>query len=186
MHNELDIQRAQRGDPPALKRVLQECLPLVAAVINRHGWCQSEHEDIIQETLLKIVNALPHYRNQCRFSTWVYRIALNACIDANRALQRSRVRFTKDSIDSLIDPLATDGLTHLSAIELRQGIEEGLKALGSQTQQCFRLFYFEGMAGAQCAQQLGISPANFFMKLKQARDCVKTALRAQGWQGAHP
>jgi RNA polymerase sigma-70 factor (ECF subfamily) len=121
------------------------------------------------------------FKGTCRFSTWLYRIALNECMETNTRQSRN-TPLQIDSPELFGDPNARDGLAALSDAELRTAIHEAVRPLPLDQRTAFCLYYFEGYSGREAADAMKISEPNFFMKLKAARDKVKKSLLAQGWR----
>jgi RNA polymerase sigma-70 factor (ECF subfamily) len=177
------ISAAQSGDRNALSALLLDHRSLVTAVVNRHVYDADRKKDIIQNIFIKVINHINQYSGLCKFSTWLYRICLNECTDAGRAKIREEQRrssFFDDTID-LVNPNAADGFSHASQRELHDTIGAVLEKLPLDQKTVFSLFYFGGYSGKEIASALSISEANAFMKLKAARDAVKTGLVAKGW-----
>ena len=80
-----DIPLALQGDADALERVLLAAQPLIFNLALRMLGRRADALDITQEVLLKIATHLSEYRRESRFSTWVYRIGVNALLDEKRA-----------------------------------------------------------------------------------------------------
>jgi RNA polymerase sigma-70 factor, ECF subfamily len=177
------ISAAQTGDRSALSTLLLDHRSLVASVVNRHVYDADRKKDVIQNIFIKVINHINQYSGLCKFSTWLYRICLNECTEAGRAERREEQRrtpFFDDTID-LINPNAPDGLSHASQRELHDAIGAVLEKLPLDQKTVFSLFYFGGYSGKEIAAALSISEPNAFMKLKAARDAVKTGLVEKGW-----
>src|ERR1017187_5253905 len=75
------IRRAQEGDRSAFDAVVrlydQEVLRLVRRVVGS----PEEARDLYQEAFLKVYRSLRHFRQEARFSTWLYRVVMNVCLD---------------------------------------------------------------------------------------------------------
>src|SRR3990172_6776618 len=67
------------------------------------GEGREEAEDVVQEIFLKAYLALPHFREDARFSTWLYRIAVNHCRDVARRAPPPHVELDEARLESLAD-----------------------------------------------------------------------------------
>jgi RNA polymerase sigma factor (sigma-70 family) len=93
------IQLAIQGDQRACAEIMQRYRPQIFNLIIRMVRTREEAEDITQETFIKAFHSLPSFNAEFAFSTWLYKIAVNNCIDFFR---KKRLKTT--SIDT---PIAT-------------------------------------------------------------------------------
>lgn len=82
------IARARDGDRRALDRLLREHEPRIYAVCRRIAGNDADALDATQEALMAVVRGLERFDGRARFSTWVYRVATNACLDELRRRRR--------------------------------------------------------------------------------------------------
>lgn len=75
------IGRAVEGDQQAFSQLRQKYYPTIAGLIRRMMRNSDDVEDLIQETFVKAFNAITTFNHDYAFSTWLYRIASNHCID---------------------------------------------------------------------------------------------------------
>jgi RNA polymerase sigma-70 factor (ECF subfamily) len=95
------LNRAVAGDPDALERLLRDNYSLVHAVCRRLTGNDVDALDAAQEALVAVVRGIQRFDRRSRFSTWVYRIAVNASIDELRRRSRRPV--------PVLDPVAEAG-----------------------------------------------------------------------------
>ena len=177
------IEKARNGDRPALTRLLLEHRDLVAAVVARFVSDSEQRKDVIQNIFVKVISHISQFAGLCRFSTWLYRLSLNECNEHVRRMVRTKRQnetLVKNSA-GFIALNAPDALASTSSSELRGALLEILKILPLDQKTAFSLFYFGSYTGREGAEAMSISEANFFMKLKSARDTVKQKLSAKGW-----
>ena len=82
------VAAAQAGDRAALDRLLRSHQARVHAVCRRITGNDADALDATQDALIAIVRGLPRFDGRSRFSTWVYRIATNTCLDELRRRKR--------------------------------------------------------------------------------------------------
>ena len=85
------IAAAQAGDRRALDRLLREHQPAIYAVCRRIAGNDTDALDATQDAMIAVVRGLPRFDGRSKFSTWVYRIATNACLDELRRRRRRPV-----------------------------------------------------------------------------------------------
>jgi RNA polymerase sigma-70 factor (ECF subfamily) len=112
----------------------------------------ADAEDAVQEAFLKIYRGAKTFRGGAAFSTWIYRVVVNACYDA---LRRRKVRPTGPSLD------ATDGREVLPASPasdhpLRLALESSVARLKPKHRAVFLLFEVEGFSHGEIGRILGI------------------------------
>jgi RNA polymerase sigma-70 factor (ECF subfamily) len=78
------MEAYQRGDSRAFERLLKKHRRPVYNFINRQVGHQATAEDLMQEVFLRVIKGAPTYQKQAKFTTWVYTIARNLCVDHSR------------------------------------------------------------------------------------------------------
>ena len=91
------IKKAARGDSAAFEQLLSAHEKMMYAIALRMTRNAEDAKDCLQDAMLRIYKALPLFRGDSAFSTWVYRVVTNTCLDSHR---RKRVRKT-ESLDAL-------------------------------------------------------------------------------------
>lgn len=177
------IKQAQNGDRPALTQLLMEHRKLIAAVVYRFINDREQQKDIIQNIFVNAIKHIRDFAGLCRFSTWLYRLSINECIEQRRRMFRSRQHGEMLVANShgFISLNAPDPFAAASSSELHGMVSAILNTLPLDQKTVFSLFYFGGYTGREGAEAMNITEANFFMKLKSARDTVKTRLSEKGW-----
>ncbi len=85
------IAAAQAGDRRALDKLLRDQESRIYAVCRRIAGNDADALDATQEAMIAVVRGLPRFDGRSRFSTWVYRVATNACLDELRRRRRRPV-----------------------------------------------------------------------------------------------
>lgn len=129
----------------------------------------ADREDLIQEMVLQMWRSFDHYDEGRRFSTWMYRVALNVAISFyRRETRRSRVMLNDESAVELA--AAPDGHeTHEELATLRRLIE----SLG-EFDRALVILYLDGNAYAEIGDILGISESNVGTKLNRIKQQLRS------------
>ena len=155
----------------------------MAGVVSRAVYDPDSRKDVIQAIFLKAIANIGSFRGTCRFSTWLYRLSLNESMEQNR--RKLRWNSLRDVLNNdrpiFPSPESTDQLDDLSRKEIISAVSDALNAISLDKKTAFFLFYIAGYSGRDAAAQMKITPENFFMKLKAARDQVKKVLIDKGW-----
>jgi len=160
------IRSAQRGDEHAFEELVrlydQNVLRLALNLLRS----PEDANDIYQETFLRVYKNLQTFRFDCNFSTWLYRIATNLCLDA---LRKRRVRREEDTVvetsegvldrmDTLEEPRAAGNpQRYLLSEQLRQRIGRVLEDLTPRERTVFELRHYEGLRLRAIGEVLGTS-----------------------------
>jgi RNA polymerase sigma-70 factor (ECF subfamily) len=134
---------------------------------------QSDAEDAVQETFLKIQRSISSFRGQSAFVTWTFRILVNTCHD----LRRSRAR-RKDQVNEDVDELSPRMELRApgSHPALRMALERALAKLTAHQRDVFLLYEVEGFRHAEIAGMLAISETASKNTLFQAKKNLRTML----------
>ncbi len=133
-------------------------------------------EDIAQDVCVKLAHALPHYRGDAAFTTWLYRIVTTTATDTLRARKRMSY-FAPSDLQDLAE--TSDGQTpetHLIDTELWDAV----RALPDQQRDAVLLVYAEDMSHADAALVLQCTEKTVSWHLHEARKKLKVKLEAVG------
>jgi RNA polymerase sigma-70 factor (ECF subfamily) len=169
--NEIDfIQRATQGDAEAIRELYRRYSPRVYAVVRRLAGEDALAEDWAQETWVRAIRALPTFRGESRFSTWLHRIAVNSALHGRRWRQR-RTRDEVELPDTVPDQAVPDRTV------MRLAIERALETLPNGMRQVLVLHDIEGYTHEEIAAFLGVTPGTSKSQLFKARARMRTVLR---------
>lgn len=134
---------------------------------------QTDAEDAVQDTFLKIQRAIRSFRGQSSFVTWAFRILVNTCHD----LRRSRVR-RKEQADDVPDETLprTEPRAPGAHPTLRMALERALARLTQHQRDVFLLYEVEGFRHAEIAAMLEISETASKNTLFQAKKSLRGML----------
>lgn len=123
------IEDARNGDRRALDRLLRDQQPRVYAVCRRIAGNDADALDATQEALIAIVRGLERFDGRARLSTWVYRIATNACLDELRRRRRRPLIGLPEHPDGTPIEMAADDPAVDSSVANRLLVDEALTEL---------------------------------------------------------
>ena len=133
------IDQARQGDSDAFERLVRLYEKRVFALTSRMCRNPSDAEEAAQEAFLAAWQGLAFFRGEASFSTWLYRLASNACVDLLRRENRhqSNAGPSLDDGELALDPADESPSPHALAeqAELRQQIETALSALPPEYRQ---------------------------------------------------
>lgn len=148
---------------------------IVFKVVNTYAFNPADRDDLGQEIAAQLWRAYPDYDPRRKFSTWMYRIALNVAISHVRSMTRHR-KFTtpldQDAIDhGLSEGLVHDGIDHETAQQVRalHRFIHGLEPLN----RALLLLYLEDNSYREIADILGITETNVATKLSRLKQRIR-------------
>lgn len=124
-----------------------------------------EVNDLFQEILIKLWKGFGSFKGDSNVKTWIYRVALNACLDQDRKRKRDAERVPL-SMD--IDPYED---TDAEALQIRQ-LYERISKLGLVDRSII-LLWLEALSYDEIGQIVGISPKNVSVKLVRIKEQLK-------------
>jgi len=78
------------GNSVAFRHLVERHRPYVTRIVSRFLFCEEDSREVVQDTFIRIWKRLDDYDGRCRFTTWIYTIAFNLCLDKTKALKRRR------------------------------------------------------------------------------------------------
>ena len=137
----------------------------------------ADAEDIAQDTFVSAYKALPRFQFEAKFSTWLYRIAVNKCTDALRARRPVVSLDTTDAVET--DWQAVDETTplcELERLELASTLDRNIQALPPLYRESFVLKHIEGLGYDEMSEILGVSRDTLKMRVYKARTLLCRSL----------
>jgi RNA polymerase sigma-70 factor, ECF subfamily len=150
------VRRAIEGDERAMRLLWNQHAPHVEAVVRRFAGDPDLAEDIAQEVWIQIFRALPSWRGDAKFSTWIHRVAINRTLNAMRRVKRLAAAETEIEEDSAM---------------VEQDAERRMLA-----RTVFLLHDVEGYTHEEIATELGITPGGSKSQLFKARAKLRRLL----------
>jgi RNA polymerase sigma-70 factor (ECF subfamily) len=128
----------------------------------------ADAEDLAQETFLHAYEHLPEFRAEARFSSWLYRIAINQCLNWQKRRQRQQRLHEEWNKEQQLNPSAGEP-AHTHA---RQ-IQDALLRLDPKQRAAVILTTYDGLTHAEAAHALGCSETTVSWRLFAARRKLK-------------
>ena len=144
--------------------------PHVEAVVRRLAGDPDLAEDIAQDVWIQIFRALPTWRGEAKFSTWVHRVAINRALNALRRVKRLAAMETAIEEDSAF--VEQDGERSMLAAT----IDAAAARLAPGARTVFLLHDVEGYTHEEIATELGITPGGSKSQLFKARAKLRRLL----------
>jgi len=173
--DEILVQRAQKGDTAAFDELVRRYTHIVYRVLYKILRHEEDTQDALQDTFVSAYRALPRFRQDARFSTWIYRIATNAALMKARTRRTNLVSLDHPTEDpdaqnawELPDWSATPD-EEIMTVETRRIMEEAIQALPPEQRAAFVLHDIQDLSSAETAQAMGITVSAVNSRLHRAR-----------------
>ena len=182
------IAAAQTGDQDAFEQLVRLYEKRVYALTSRMCRNPADAEEAAQEAFLAAWQGLPFFRGDASFSTWLYRLASNACVDVLRREVRHQAAASLDDEDSAIDLPDGSLSPHDEAerSELRQQIEDGLAALPPDYRQVLILRELHQRSYDEIADILSLDLGTVKSRINRGRKRLRKILLESGNFSAPP
>lgn len=178
------VARVQRGDKRAFDLLVLKYQRRIMRLLARLLRSPADIEDVTQEAFIKAYRALPQFRGESAFYTWLYRIAINTA--RNWHVSQSRRPQTVDGfvnedgetfeqIDNLTDINTPDAV--LASKQVAATINAAIDELPDELRVAILLREIEGMSYEDIAQSMGCPIGTVRSRIFRARDAIATKLR---------
>lgn len=172
------IERCRAGDPDAFRALFSEHRADVLRLVHRMLGRSNELEDVIQEVFLQVHRSIRDFRGQSRFTTWLYRVAVNVVLMHRRAARSRPVFGAADDLHQAIDvaPLPDEQLARSKRI---QAFYRLLERLTEKKRTVFVLHELEGINPAEIARIVEAPVLTVRTRLFYARRELSALLREE-------
>ncbi|MCK0157537.1 RNA polymerase sigma factor [Cellulophaga sp. F20128] len=150
---------------------LQNNQNIVHKVCSLYTNDRDAHNDLFQEITIQLWKAYPKFRGDSKFSTWMYRVALNTAITLYR---KSKRKVNTQNYDSIIYKIKADEYDETQELQLKL-MYTAVKQLGD-IDKALVFLYLEDKNYTEISETLGISEVNARVKMNRIKNKLKTIL----------
>jgi RNA polymerase sigma-70 factor (ECF subfamily) len=178
------VERAQKGDKRAFELLVLKYQRKLARLLSRMVRDQAEIEDITQESFIKAYRALPQFRGESAFYTWLYRIAVNTA--KNYLVARGRrapttTEFSSEEAEGFEDAeLLRDIATPDAELQTKQiaaAVNKAVEALPEELRTAITLREIEGLSYEEIAQMMDCPIGTVRSRIFRAREAIAEKIR---------
>jgi RNA polymerase sigma-70 factor (ECF subfamily) len=182
------VERAKRGDQKAFEMLVIKYQRRIQRLIARMVRDVDLVQDIAQETFIRAYRAMPQFRGDSAFYTWLYRIAVNtakkALVDLKRdplVTESARAGANDDDDEtSRVERELTDGETPealLASKQIAQAVNAAMEALSNDLRQAITLREIEGLSYEEIAELMNCPIGTVRSRIFRAREAIALRLR---------
>ncbi|GAA5118550.1 RNA polymerase sigma factor [Pseudonocardia adelaidensis] len=165
------VVRAQEGDARAFEVLARRHQPALYRLAVRVMGDRAEAEDALQEALLDAWRRIGRFRGESAFSTWMYRVVTNRCLDMLR-------RRPPLPVDRVADSAAPDSPERSAEVDAGMvALRRELRSLRAELRVCWVLRELEGLSYAEIAQITGASEDAVRGRIHRARVRLSEVMR---------
>jgi RNA polymerase sigma-70 factor (ECF subfamily) len=178
------VERAQRGDKRAFELLVAKYQRKLGRLLSRFVRDQAEVEDVTQEAFIKAYRALPGFRGESAFYTWLYRIGINTAKNYLVALGRRAPTTTGfdneeaegfEDADQLRD--ANTPESEMEGKEIAATVNRAMDALPKDLRTAITLREIEGLSYEEIASVMNCPVGTVRSRIFRARDAIAAELR---------
>jgi RNA polymerase sigma-70 factor (ECF subfamily) len=172
------VLHCQNGSPAAFETLICNHQRMIHSLTFRMTGSLADAEDLAQETFIRAYEQIGTFRGTAKFSTWLYRIAVNACLNWRQSEAR-RFRLQADCAGEMAAQ-HLNGETPPAETQLKQQVQAALLKLPAKQRAAIVLTIYDGLNHAEAAQVLGCSETTVSWRVFTARRKLKHWLTATG------
>lgn len=177
------VERAQQGDRHAFDLLVLKYQQKIVNLVMRYVRDPTEALDVAQEAFVKAYRALPGFRGDSAFYTWLYRIAINTSKNYLVTLQRRPPEYELDAQDAdlsernyhLRDEETPEGIAMQE--QLRQIVEQSIAGLPEELRTAILLREIEGMSYEEIAAAMDCPVGTVRSRIFRAREAIDDAIQ---------
>lgn len=177
------VRRVQRGERRAFDLLFLRYQHKIHALVGRYLRRPEEVEDVAQEAFIKAFRALPRFRGESAFYTWLYRIAINTAKNHLASKSRRPRPVALDANDATTAEMAealkdeNGPESALRSDELRTAVVRALESLPEDLRSALTLREFDGLSYAEIAAIMACPVGTVRSRIFRARESVDRHIR---------
>lgn len=169
------LRKAQEGDPAATERLIELYQDSIYSMALSFTKNPHQAEDLAQEAWIKILRGLPKFRQDSKFSTWMYRVTMNTFLNANRAVKREQ------EVMGTLEPAEVGGTIEGVRVETALDVQDAVRELSIEFRSVVLLRYVADLSYKEIASVLELPIGTVQSRLKRGLEKLGTQLGHQGY-----
>jgi RNA polymerase sigma-70 factor (ECF subfamily) len=178
------VERAQKGDKRAFELLVIKYERKLGRLLSRMVRDAAEIDDITQEAFIKAYRALPQFRGESAFYTWLYRIAVNTAKNYLMAKGKREIPksdFVDEDGEAMEDVLMPHDIAtpdaELQTKQIAKAVNEAVEALPEELRTAITLREIEGLSYEEIAQMMDCPIGTVRSRIFRAREAIAEKIR---------
>lgn len=163
------VERILDGETEYFSMFLDRYSRTIYSLVVQIVGCPEDAEEIVQDVFMNAFRHLNRYKGECKFSTWLYRIAYNAAISATRKKKQEFLYIEENTINNVPDEKAYDVISPTDDEEKIARLARAIELLNVEEKALITLFYYEEKSMEEVGEVLKLSVSNVKVKLHRTR-----------------
>ena len=146
---------------------------LIFKICRIYAYTDADRQDLFQDIVIQLWNAFPKFKGESKFSTWLYRVAINTAITG--------LRKKKDFIKSYEHDALPTSISDDNSAHPEERLREMYKAIEqlNQIEKAIVMFYLEDKSYDEMEEILGISQGNLRVKMNRVKEKLRNLTNKQ-------
>ncbi len=180
------VERARQGDKQAFGKLVNQYYEMVYAVCYGVLHLREAARDTTQDVFLKAFQEIARFKGDSKFKTWLYRVAMNAAIDAFRrrkpsvSLDGTDVSDDEDQAPVIIEDVSPGPREEAAKLEIKGLMKKALEELSPEHKAVLVLREWEGLSYDEIAETLQLELGTVMSRIFYARKKMGDVLRGMG------
>lgn len=176
------IARLQKRDETAFEELLRQYEKKVYTLCFRMCGNSEDAEEAAQDAFLALWRGIDRFRQESSLSTWIYRLATNACIDTLRRRKKQSGSVSLDDEELFVDAVDTSPQPQetVEHRETQKLLQEGLSALPEEYRKVLILREIEGLSYTEIAESASIELGTVKSRISRGRSLLRNFLSGNG------
>ncbi|MBC3906112.1 MULTISPECIES: RNA polymerase sigma factor RpoE [Undibacterium] len=182
--DQLLVERVQRGDKKAFELLVSKYQRKLMRLVSRLVYDHAEAEDVVQEAFIKAYRALPNFRGESAFYTWLYRIGVNTAKNHLVTQGRRAPTSTEADVDEAESFVDADGLRDINTPEsllaskqIAETVNSAMSTLPEELRNAITLREIEGLSYDEIAEVMLCPIGTVRSRIFRAREAIAEKLR---------
>ena len=138
---------------------------------------REEAEEVAQDTFIKVFKSLSKFKGDSKFSTWIYKVTYNTCLDRLKKQKREQQVVSIDEFNTNQIKSIDNALDKMENEEREKAIQDCIQLLPADDAFLLTLFYFEEQSLEEIAKVIGLTANNVKVKLFRSRKKLTSILK---------
>jgi len=177
------VARSIRGDADSFNQLILRWERPIYALAYRTIGREEDARDVCQETFLRAFRALPGFRGQAKFSSWLYRIALNLCRDWMRRERRAPIAQPPEDVDLMELAAAAEPSESIEDLvarkDLSRAVERAMAQLPEEQRTAIVLKEYHGLTFQEIADLMGCPLSTVKTRLYQGLSVLRRVMAVE-------